>query len=263
MEFPIFSGFYNQVLLRLPLSPTSLFLCRAPPLLCPGHVRRPCRSRTPLHTCTCCPGLCHAASRPRAGLSPPRHTARQPARTVLRRRSPSQHHSRHLLPSNVPRVTPLLCRRPPDPVLACPCVLHVAELLPERRRDRHARRRDASSCLHTITPFSGPRALPLAFLTHALALAHFLPAQFSLPRSPLLTGPPPRPRLTVSSSPHRSPSSSQSAISTPTIHRSSPSDPIPISFTRTARPQRRRAPFLHRRSASRRPIDTDPLLPNQ
>jgi hypothetical protein len=40
-------------------------------------------------------------------------------------------------------------------------------------------------------------------------------------------------------------------------------DPIPFSFTRTTRPQHRRALFLRRRSASRRPIDANPPRPDQ
>jgi hypothetical protein len=157
---PVFSRNCNQVPLRLPLSPSPLFSSAARRRRSPGHVRRPCRLCAARDLATCHPGLCPAASRPRAGLLPPQHVARLPARAVLRRRSPSQHHPRHLLPSDVPRVTPLPCRRSPDPVLACPCVLHVAELLPELRHGCHARRRGASTCLRMDTSSSEPRAPP-------------------------------------------------------------------------------------------------------
>jgi hypothetical protein len=96
-----------------------------------------------------------------------------------------------------------------------------------------------------------PERLPSP-LVHALAFAHFFSIQFSLLRSPPHTGPAPQPQLTVGSVHHCSPSSIRSANSTPTIHCSSPSDPIPISSTRTARPQCRRA---HSSAAARPPID--------
>jgi hypothetical protein len=247
----------------------SSFVYLSLPPLCFSAARRRCSALAMCAAPAAQAPLCaHACATPAAALSLPAPALASPRSATSPAvcpscTSPSQHLPHHLLPSDVPRITPLLCRRPPDSMLACPCVLHVAELLPERRRDCHAHRWDASSCLHAITSSSGPRALPLAPLVHVLAFAHFLSIQFPLPRSPLFTGPPPPSLLTVGSPHHRPPSSIRSAINTPTIHRSSPSDPIPISSTRTARPQHRRAPFLRRRSASRRPTDTGLLRPDQ
>jgi hypothetical protein len=122
------------------LSPSSLFLCRALPLLCPGHVRRPCRSRIPLHQCTCRLGLCPAASRPRAGSTSPPHVAAvcpscaSPPLAVAMSPAPP--------PASRRAHVPLTASPPPyRPCAVLLRVLHVALLLPELRRGCHACRR--------------------------------------------------------------------------------------------------------------------------
>jgi hypothetical protein len=114
---PAFLGYCIWILLCLPLSPSSLFLCHAPPLLYPDHVRRPCRSSTPLHPCTCRPGLCPAIPWPRAGSTSPRHVARRLPElrlTAARRRSVS--HTTSCLPTS-PRATH--CLAAALPTLCC------------------------------------------------------------------------------------------------------------------------------------------------
>jgi hypothetical protein len=167
-------------------------------------------------------------------------------RHPLPAREPPTASATHLAVAAVQATTVQSCAAPvahvpltasPPPYRSCavlPRVLHVALLLPELRRGCHARRR-RQLLLALITSSSGPRAPSLAPLDHVLAFAHFPSIQFPLTRSPLLTGPPPPSLLTVGSSHHCFPSSIRSAISTPMIHCSSPSDPIPFSFTRTVR----------------------------
>jgi hypothetical protein len=62
-------------------------------------VRHPYRSRTPLRPCTCHPGLCPAASRPRAGHPYPRHVAcRLPELHLAAARRRSIFHATSCLP---------------------------------------------------------------------------------------------------------------------------------------------------------------------
>jgi hypothetical protein len=72
---PVFSRFYNRVPLRLPLSPSPLFFSAARRRRSPSHVCHPCCLCTAQDPATCHPGLCPAASRPRAHHPCPRHIA--------------------------------------------------------------------------------------------------------------------------------------------------------------------------------------------
>jgi hypothetical protein len=181
-------------------------MCAAlPPLRCPNSSHVP---------------LPHLPRRSPASRWLPLASPRRPppARAALRRCSLSQHFLCHLLPSYAARVIPQLCRRTPDPVLACSCGLHVAELLPELRRGCHVRRRGASTCLSTSTASSGPRAPSLAFLVHVLSFAYFFSLPISLLRSSSTARSPPPSLLTVDSPHHHFPHPIRSTNSIPPSH---------------------------------------------
>jgi hypothetical protein len=112
------------------------FVYLSPPLLCfsartaadalAGHVRHTRRRSAALPRPRALP--CSTAAFPNTALATPALSTSHlpPARAALHHRSPSQRLQRHLLLSAIPHVPSLPRRRSPDPVLARPCVLHVA-----------------------------------------------------------------------------------------------------------------------------------------
>jgi hypothetical protein len=129
----VFLGYYFSVLLRLPLSPSPLFLCRAPPLLC-----RPCAAPPPLLRC----------SRPSHVPLPPSATAFPEPRCLLpavpRRPAVCPSHPspqlvvattpRHLLLSDDPTCHSPASRRRSLPQLSSSARATPIPPLPELRR---------------------------------------------------------------------------------------------------------------------------------
>jgi hypothetical protein len=172
-----------SVLLHLPLSPSPLFLCHAPPPL-----SRPCaalppppRRSEPFHTFF-------------PASLPPSPTPRWPSLLLPRRTTVRSSHPspllavvatpRHLLLPNDPT-----CRSPTGRCrsLSPAAILRARHANPAATRAspcRHARRWHASSCLRADTSSSGSRALPTASLALALAFACLHFAQFLLLQSP-------------------------------------------------------------------------------
>jgi hypothetical protein len=130
-------------------SPSSpLFLCARRPAALAGHVLYTRRPRAALSRATCRPSVCAADPHPTLALSSPCHAALPPARTALRRCSPSlQPDRRHLLFLAAPTRRSPIDRRSSSPrclLLHAPC---FPRLCPSSARGRHARRRPPAPAL--------------------------------------------------------------------------------------------------------------------
>jgi hypothetical protein len=112
-----------------------LQLCSTAAAALTSHVRHLRRLRAVLRQATCRPSTCPAAPRPRGGFSSPHHATCCLSELLLAaaRRRCKTISTTSCFPM-IPRVTPLPCRRPPDLVLSCTRVPHIALLLPELRR---------------------------------------------------------------------------------------------------------------------------------
>jgi hypothetical protein len=151
------------------------------------------------------------------------------------------------------------CPPPSRPRAGRSCSLHITPPSPEPPRLPPASPAPARVCSTSL----GFKACPAAAPRPAYPAQQLLLHCNLIPRSQSLTGPPPSPLAIIDSQPHRLWTPIQCISSTAVTHQSSPSKPIFISSTRTARPQRRRAQCSAAARPRRRPAGKRPLHPDQ
>jgi hypothetical protein len=139
-----------------------------------GHVRRYCRLCAAQDRATCRPGLCPAASHPRAGVSPLGHVVR-----LLPEPIPAV--ARHCSVCRATSCLPTFHASCPNCAAAFPALSWLTRVPPRHGAlarappHRHARRRCASSCHRSVTFCSQTRACPGVSNTLNRALhTHFL-----------------------------------------------------------------------------------------